>query len=315
MYSKCSKTPFRFLAMTGMDITVFHQLLPFFESSHQEYLSKHHLDGRNRKQYRKFVIYKSSPLPTIEDRLVFILSYYKLNPIQEHHSAFFDMTQDQCNEFVHGLTTILKMTLSDADAMPATTEKQLIQKLMQEQSNTITLLHDGTEREIPRPKDEEEQKENYSGKKSRHTLKNAVIATTACIILFVSVTMSGKTHDKKIADTCYINAFESIKKQFILWQDLGYQGFAPQNVTTVQATKKPNGTELTKEQKEYNRNVSSFRVRIEHAIGSVKRYRIVKDVCRLRKDEFPKNIFAICTGLHNFRLKFMPFNYPDIKSI
>jgi hypothetical protein len=37
------------------------------------------------------------------------------------------------------------------------------------------LLHDGTEREIPRPVDDELQKDRYSGKKKKHTFKNAVI--------------------------------------------------------------------------------------------------------------------------------------------
>lgn len=59
------------------------------------------------------------------------------------------------------------------------------------------LLHEGTEREIPRPVDYDEQKEQYSGKKKRHTIKNAVHITTSCLILFVSQIVSGKTHDKK----------------------------------------------------------------------------------------------------------------------
>ncbi|MDR1223236.1 MAG: hypothetical protein LBL07_10240 [Tannerella sp.] len=43
--------------------------------------------------------------------------------------------------------------------------------------------------------------------------------------------------------------------------------------------------ELMPEQKWDNRTVSSFRVRVEHAIGSIKRYRTVKYECRLKKLE------------------------------
>ena len=313
MFSVWSKNPIRFLAMTGYTLELFHELLPYFKLSHHEYLSRYHLDGRRRKNLRQFVIYSSSPLLTIEDRLAFVLSYKKLNPIQELQAHLFNMSQKQCNEFIHGLTTILQMALSDAGAMPATTEKQLMQKLLTDKDAYQILLHDGTEREIPRPKDEDAQKENYSDKKGRHTLKNAVISTTLCLVLYVSVSLSGATHDKKIADQCYANAFESLDYVTTLWQDTGYQGFAPKNVTIVQPTKKPRGNELTKEQKKYNRLISSFRVRVEHTIGSIKRYRIVKDECRLRKNNYPKKVFAICAGLHNFRLKFIPFNYPDVK--
>jgi hypothetical protein len=35
-------------------------------------------------------------------------------------------------------------------------------------NETDILFHDGTEREIPRPQDEEEQKENYIGKKKAY---------------------------------------------------------------------------------------------------------------------------------------------------
>jgi hypothetical protein len=65
------------------------------------------------------------------------------------------------------------------------------------------------------------------------------------------------------------------------------------------------------EEKERNREISMNRVRIEHAIGSVKRARIVKDECRLRKDGFINKIFASCVALHNFRLLTNPFCYEN----
>jgi len=52
---------------------------------------------------------------------------------------------------------------------------------------------------------------------------------------------------------------------------------------------------------------------VEHAIGSTKRYRIVKDECRLRKNKYPYKVFAICAALHNFRVERKPFKYPVIK--
>ena len=76
-----------------------------------------------------------------------------------------------------------------------------------------------------------------------------------------------------------------------------------------QPLKKPRGKELTAQQKEDNQKISSFRVRVEHAIGSIKRYRIVKDECRLRKNKFVENTFLTCAALHNFRLRLKPFNY------
>jgi len=77
----------------------------------------------------------------------------------------------------------------------------------------------------------------------------------------------------------------------------------------IQPMKKPRGRELTPEQKESNRQISSLRIRVEHAIGGVKRYRIVKDQLRNRKDDFRDRVMETCCGLHNFRLNFRPWHY------
>jgi len=66
----------------------------------------------------------------------------------------------------------------------------------------------------------------------------------------------------------------------VLAQDAGFQGFRPEGVAILQPTKKPRGGELTYADKVRNRLISGLRVRIEHAIGGVKRYRLVKDKLR-----------------------------------
>ena len=67
--------------------------------------------------------------------------------------------------------------------------------------------------------------------------------------------------------------------------------------------------ELTVEEKEINRNIARIRIRVEHAIGGVKRYRIVKDQLRNWKQGFRDQVMETCCGLHNFRLNFRPWVY------
>ena len=266
------------------------------------------MNGNYRNGQRSFTIYKNSPLPTIAERLFFILVYLKNNPLQEYHAACFNMDQKHCNSFIHVLHRILEQCLHNADVMPAETQKEF-GKLLKEQTSEATLpilLHDGTEREIPRPVDWDQQQENYSGKKKKHTLKNAVIITSCCLILFVSPSVCGKMHDKKIADTMY-----SFPYACRLYQDTGYQGYRPEGVLIFQPMKKPRGRELTQEEKDYNKNISSFRVRVEHVIGSVKRMRIVKDECRLRANNFVQRIFRTCAAMHNFKIKIKPWVYEN----
>jgi hypothetical protein len=119
----------RFRAMTGYDVPEFNELLSYFEDAHNEYLTSHYLNGKPRELRRAHVIYSNSPLPCIEERLAFILSYRKLNPLQELQADLFGMTQKQCCLFFHGLDHILHLALERADVVPAQTDRQLQERL------------------------------------------------------------------------------------------------------------------------------------------------------------------------------------------
>ena len=62
-------------------------------------------------------------------------------------------------------------------------------------------------------------------------------------------------------------------------------------------------------EKAQNRLISRIRVRVEHAINGVKRYRIVKDQLRNWKANFRDQVMETCCGLHNFRLRFRSWSY------
>lgn len=79
----------------------------------------------------------------------------------------------------------------------------------------------------------------------------------------------------------------------------------------IQPVKKSKGKALSVEDKEFNREISRIRVRVEHAIGSAKFMRIVKDECRLRANSFVDRIFATCAALHNLRIKITPWMYKN----
>ena len=122
-------------------------------------------------------------------------------------------------------------------------------------------------------------------------------------ILFLSESTVGKKHDKRLADECPY----PLPSGSELLQDLGFQGFSITDTKTIMPMKKPKGKELTAEQKEANRQISSRRVRIEHVNSSVKRCRIVQETCRLFKDKIRDLVMEICCALHNFRVKLIPW--------
>ncbi|GAB6009688.1 transposase family protein [Dysgonomonas reticulitermitis] len=129
-------------------------------------------------------------------------------------------------------------------------------------------------------------------------MKNNLLCNAQKRILWLSKTFDGSVHDKKIADEQQVRFPAGIT----LWQDTGFMGHNPENVTVKMPTKKPKGKELTKEQKEENRKISSFRILVEHAIGGVKRCRIVKERLRCTIFGFDDTVMLIACGLHNFRI-------------
>jgi DDE superfamily endonuclease len=127
----------------------------------------------------------------------------------------------------------------------------------------------------------------------------------SCHLGFLSATDAGKAQDKSLAE---LEGYP-LPHGRCLSQDMGCQGFILNGITIVQPKKKPPGSELTPPEKATNRRISSIRIRIEHAIGGVKRSRIVKDKIRLFKDGIRDTIMETCCGLHNFRLQYRPWHY------
>ena len=72
--------------------------------------------------------------------------------------------------------------------------------------------------------------------------------------MWLSKTYDGHVHDKKITDEQPL----ALPRGTTLWQDTGFLGHIPKNVTIKMPTKKPKGKELSKVQKEENRKIFGF---------------------------------------------------------
>lgn len=302
-YLELIQNPCRFLALTGYTVAEFRALFSFFTVQFQAYVARFTLEGKPR-QHRTYSPYQNSTFSTMEDMLLFILIYMKTYPIQQTQAQLFGIQPSQANQWIHLLSPLVKQALADCGEMPARKNEEMY--LDEDQAGLF--VHDGTERPINRPQDPEEQHLYYSGKQKKHTIKNDLLIDESCKIRFLSDTVEGKRNDKRLAD----ESSYGVPKGSVLAQDAGFQGFHLEGVSILQPKKKPRGGELCYADKVRNRLIAGIRVRIEHAIGSVKRYRIVKDKSRNWKPGFRDLMFDICCGLHNFRLNFRPWHYKPI---
>jgi len=144
--------------MTGMSVEEFNALLPIFKKAVDE--SKVTIEGKVRK--RKTVIYKNSSISSSAGQLLFILIYMKQYMTQTALGILFGISQPKASMLIHYFMPILSAALTESGDVPCRDMKDI--KFLDEEENSI-YCHDGTERQIVRPKNKIKQKENYSGKK------------------------------------------------------------------------------------------------------------------------------------------------------
>ena len=107
-------------SLTGLTEQEFEALLPPFERAFMAYMQDHTIDGQPRT-VRRYRPYDACPLPTIADKLLFILAYMKQNPIQEVQGQLFGMSQSNANKWIHLLHRVLNQALAHQELLPART--------------------------------------------------------------------------------------------------------------------------------------------------------------------------------------------------
>lgn len=287
-----------FQSFTGLTLNAFHQLLPAFAEAYEADLDQRDRQRAQARQ-RQRGGGRQGALPSLASKLVFILFYFKFYPVQMVQGYLFGMGQPQANEWVHRLTPLLRQALGEERQLPARKTTDITQVLAA--CPGLEFILDGTERPIRRPKDKDKQRQHYSGKKKRHTVKNNLVTDKRTRkIKGLSPTVEGKKHDKKLAEEQDID----FPQDSTLYKDTGFQGYEPQLVQTFQPKKKPKGGDLTPQEKADNTAISRARIGIEHAIGGVKVYHIVYQVFRNLRDGFADLVMEIACGLYNLRLDY-----------
>jgi hypothetical protein len=101
-----------------LTVEEFQQILPVFDEMFCERMKYSRLDGKLRvgREYRTYV---NCPLPTPEDRLLFILVYMKNNPLQVLQGELFGMPQNKANQWIHTLLPVLQLTMRKLGDTPA----------------------------------------------------------------------------------------------------------------------------------------------------------------------------------------------------
>jgi hypothetical protein len=128
-----------FLDFTSVTLDEFPQLVPPFEAAFHARMAAWRMDGKPRTA-RRFIVYKNCPLPTPEDRLLFILVYLKTYALQVVHGRLFGMVQGKANQWIHVLLPVLLAALRALGDAPTRSLTALAQRLGVSEADAATVV-------------------------------------------------------------------------------------------------------------------------------------------------------------------------------
>ena len=148
--------------LTGVAQAQFEILLETFTTCYKQKQEQAYQEGLTKgKRKRRPGGGRKGALPTMRDKLLFLLYYFKVYPTFDVLGTQFNMGRSKANENLYKLVPILYESLVNLEVMP---------------NGIDTLLIDVTERNYRRSQDNQTQREYYSGKKTTHHQKYSLIA-------------------------------------------------------------------------------------------------------------------------------------------
>jgi len=259
------KRQFRYL--TGVTPDVFRQMTRRLRPAWEQ------LSRRKNRSGRPYGV------GDLEDHLLVLLILYRCHITQDFLALLYGVDKATICRALRRIELLARRALGVKRAIRIT-EKE-----------AHALLIDATEQPVQRP--QRKQKCWYSGKKKRHSIKNEIITTEAGRIVSVSKSAPGTVHDITIR-----RRGPPLPEGAHAYADSGYQGYQEDHPAIDIPYKKPKKGKLTKEEKDYNHALSRFRVRVEHAIGRMKKFRILADRYRYPRSRHAVK-FAIIAGITN----------------
>jgi hypothetical protein len=138
-FAELQGRPTEVLDLTSLTLDEFQRLVLPFEAAFEAHMAAWRLDGRPRTA-RRYTTYTNCPLPTPEDRLLFILVYLKTYPLQVVQGRLFGMGQSKAHQWIHVLLGVLQATLRALGDAPARSVKELAQRLKVAEAAAVAMF-------------------------------------------------------------------------------------------------------------------------------------------------------------------------------
>ena len=296
-YERLSRKPCLFKSFTGLSVKQFDDIYKEIESKYEKYEIKRLSSRRNRERAigggRRFKL-------VIKDRVIMVLVYYRLYITYTLMEFLFDLDQSNVCRDIEKIERLIRSCLPIPQKLYKVTRRLKTKEEVEQYFPGFMAFTDCSEQPIPRPKNRLRRRLYYSGKRKKHTVKNLYTVNQKELIIYKTKHKQvGRKHDYKV----YKDNHPNIPKDVTSMYDLGFFGVETdysKQKSSLPIKRKKNQI-LTKKEEEYNRNHSSRRIVVEHAICRLKKYRIMNDVFRNRLRKYDR-ISDMIAGLVNYRI-------------
>lgn len=153
----------QFESVTGLQVEEFDHLLSVFSGKWRNFYRIHRINGEKRNAPIMNPEKDTKTLPSVGEKLFFILVYLKNYSLQEMMAASFGFSQSQASKWQKILAPLLHDSLDHLDVLPTRDGQQVASILTR--IGATKCFQDASERSINRPDDQSTQEEFYSGKK------------------------------------------------------------------------------------------------------------------------------------------------------
>jgi len=286
--------PSVFRSMTGLTVAAFDQMLPelraAFAADHRRRLDR---PGRQRA----FGGGDDFDLG-VDDQFLLTIVWLRQYPTQECLGYLFGASDSTALRAIRRCLPPLERSGRDTVRLPdpGKGHRRDLPALLRD-TPALAVIVDTFEQRTQRP--QRRQRAYYSGKKKAHTLKSQVAVDEDGRVVDVGESRPGRWADLKVLRRSGLVG-QLIRAQVGALGDLGYLGLGDVSPRLRGATprRKPRGRERSAEDRRHNRAFARRRIRVEHAIGRLRRYQALSAVNRHGRKGHAARVRAVA-GLVN----------------
>lgn len=301
-YTSFKLRPKHFLSFTGLKVEEFDRLVADIRN---EWIKQRlaRLTENNPHRKRKLGGGRKQVLDTLEDQLLLTLLWTKLYSSYLLLEYLFGVDESTVFRIIRRTLLLLQDRFVFQDPRKSGRKKiTTLEELRKLIPDLDDILVDATEQPIPRPEKKRKRSQYHSGKKKRFTVKTQLATTRQGFIVHLSRASPGRQHDYKLFKASVLPKI--IPKDSRLYGDSGYQGIQKdfsQLHSVIPSKRTRNHQELTRSEKIQNTKQRRIRVKIEHALSRLKKYRVLAETYRHSLQNYDQT-FRFVANIVNFRM-------------